>query len=149
MSIVEDVSRQMKDAMKAREKARLNALRGMRSALLNEMKKDNSDDLPDAVSIAVLRRLEKQRGESIEAFDKAERKEQADAERAELAVIGEFLPQLADEATTRKIVEAAIESTGASAPGDLGRVMGAVMKQHKGEVDGNLARKLAAELLAA
>ncbi|MBW2291663.1 MAG: GatB/YqeY domain-containing protein [Deltaproteobacteria bacterium] len=147
MSIVEDVSRQMKDAMKAREKARLTALRGMRAALLNEMKKDNSDDLPDEVSITVLRRLEKQRGESIEAFDNAGRLEQADAERAELAVIGEFLPQLADEGTTRKIVAAAIASTGASAAGDLGRVMGAVMKQHKGEVDGNLARKLAAELL--
>ncbi|MBW2725274.1 MAG: GatB/YqeY domain-containing protein [Deltaproteobacteria bacterium] len=147
MSIVEDVSRQMKDAMKAREKARLTALRGMRAALLNEMKKDNSDDLTDEVSISVLRRLEKQRGESIEAFDNAGRLEQADAERAELAVIGEFLPQLADEGTTRKIVAAAIASTGASAAGDLGRVMGAVMKQHKGEVDGNLARKLAAELL--
>lgn len=147
MSIVEDVSRQMKDAMKAREKARLTALRGMRAALLNEMKKDNSDDLPDEVSITVLRRLEKQRGESIEAFDNAGHLEQADAERAELAVIGEFLPQLADEGTTRKIVAAAIASTGASAAGDVGRVMGAVMKQHKGEVDGNLARKLAAELL--
>ncbi len=148
MSIVEDVSRQMKNAMKAREKARLTALRGMRAALLNEMKKDNSDDLPDEVSIRVLRRLEKQRGESIEAFDNAGRVEQADAERAELAVIREFLPQLADEGTTRKIVEAAIESTGASATGDLGRVMGAIMKRHKGEVDGNLARKIAAELLA-
>jgi len=61
----------------------------MRAALLNEMKKDNSDDLPDEVSITVLRRLEKQRGESIEAFDNAGRLEQADAERAELAVIGE------------------------------------------------------------
>lgn len=148
MSIVKEVSRQMKDAMKAKDKARLNALRGMRSALLNEMKKDNSEDLPDEVSVGVLRRLEKQRGESIEAFDNAGRKEQANAERAELAVIGEFLPQLADEDTTRKIVEAAIESTGAKAAGDLGRVMGAVMKQHKGEVDGNLARKLAADLLA-
>ena len=148
MSIVEDVSLQMKDAMKARDKARLTALRGMRSALLNEMKKDNSDDLKDEVSITVLRRLEKQRGESIEAFDNAGRKQQADAERAELAVIGEFLPRLADEETTRKIVAAAIASTGASTPGDLGRVMGVVMKQHKGEVDGNLARKIAGELLA-
>ena len=148
MSIVEDVSLQMKDAMKARDKARLAALRGMRSALLYEMKKDNSDDLKDEVSISVLRRLEKQRGESIEAFDNAGRGEQADAERAELAVIGKFLPQLADEDTTRKFVEAAIESSGASTAGDLGRVMGAVMKLHKGEVDGNIARKISVELLA-
>lgn len=54
----------------------------------------------------------------------------------------------ADEDTTRKIVKAAIESTAASAAGDLDRVIGAVMRQHKGEVDRNLARNVAAELLA-
>ena len=101
MSIVEDVSRQMKEAMKARAKPRLNALRNMRAVLLNEMKKDNSDDLSDEVSVGLLRRLEKQRGESIEAFDNAGRQEQADAERDELAVIREFLPQLADPDATR------------------------------------------------
>ncbi|MFT5442377.1 MAG: hypothetical protein ACI8W3_001419 [Myxococcota bacterium] len=148
MSIVEDVSKQMKDAMKAKEKLRLGALRSMRALMLNEMKKDNSDDLSDEVAITLLRRLEKQRGESIAAFDDAGRAEQADAERTELAVIREFLPQLADEATTRAIVVAAIETSGASAPGDAGRVMGMVMKKHKGEVDGNLARTIAAELLA-
>ena len=119
----------------------------MRAALLNEMKKDNSDNLPDDVAITVLRRLDKQRGESIEAFGAAGRTEQADAERNEREVIREFLPQLADEETTRKIVLAAIESTGATVAGDLGRVMGAVMKRHKGELDGNLARKVAAQLL--
>lgn len=148
MSIVEEISSQMKDAMKARQKLRVNALRNMRSVLLNEMKKDNSTDLPDEVSIGVLRRLEKQRGESIEAFEQAGRAEQAEAERGELAVIREFLPQLADEDATRAIVEAAIEQTGAATKGDLGKVMGAIMKAHKGEVDGNLARTIAAKLLA-
>ncbi|MCP5044555.1 MAG: GatB/YqeY domain-containing protein [bacterium] len=147
MSIVEDVSAQMKDAMKARDKLRTNALRNMRSVLLNEMKKDNSTDLPDDVSIGQLRRLEKQRGESIEAFEQAGRSEQAEAERSELAVIREFLPQLADAAATREIVANAIESTGAASKAELGKVMGAVMKAHKGEVDGNLARTIAAELL--
>ena len=147
MSIVQDVSQQMKSAMKAKEKLRLNALRNMRAALLVEMKKDNSDDLSDEVSIKLLRRLEKQRGESIEAFDKAGRQAQVDAERDELAVIREFLPQLADAETTREIVAAAIRAAGASTPGDLGKVMGAVMKEHKGEVDGNMARRIAAEQL--
>ena len=147
MSIVQDVSRQMKDAMKARDKIRVTALRNMRSVLLNEMKKDNSTDLPDEVSVGLFRRLEKQRGESIEAFEQAGRREQAEAERAELAVIREFLPQLADETATRKIVEAAIEQSGASSKADLGKVMGVVMKAHKGQVDGNLARTVASELL--
>ena len=147
MSIVDQVSEQMKSAMKAKEKTRLAALRSMRSLLLNEMKKDNSTDLADDVSIGLFRRLEKQRLESIEAFENAGRTEQVEAERVELAVIREFLPQLADEAATRSIVEAAIASTGATAKGDLGRVMGAIMKAHKGEVDGTLARTIAADLL--
>ncbi len=148
MSIEADVSSQMKEAMKAKDKTRLTALRSMRAVLLNEMKRDNSDNVTDEVAIVLLRRLEKQRGESIEAFDSAGRKEQADAERSELAIIREFLPRLADEDATRAIVEAAIEATKAAAPGDVGRVMGAVMKQHKGEVDGGLARQIAARLLA-
>ena len=71
----------------------------------------------------------------------------AEAERQELAVIQRFLPSLADEAQTRAWVEAAIAETGAAAPGDMGRVMGAIMKAHKGEVDGGLAKRIAAELL--
>ena len=148
MSIFETINAQLKDAMKARDTARLGALRGIRAAFLTEMKKNNADSLPDETCVQLLRRLEKQRRESIEAFEKAARAEQAAAERAELAVIGEFLPSLADEATTRAWVQEAIHGTGASAPGDVGRVMGAVMKAHKGDVDGNLARQIAAELLA-
>ena len=72
------------------------------------MKKDGSETLDDAVATAVLRRLAKQREESIEAFEKAGRPDRADAERAEKAVIESFLPSLADEATTRAWVQAAI-----------------------------------------
>jgi uncharacterized protein YqeY len=148
MSMVDRVSAELKEALKAREKDRVAALRGIRAAFLNEMKKDGAEDLPDEVCIAVLRRLEKQRKESIEAFDGAGRTEQAAAERAELAVIETYLPRLADEETTRRWVQEAIDASGAKAPGDLGRVMGAVMKAHKGEVDGNLARQVATQLLA-
>jgi hypothetical protein len=148
MSMVERVGEELKVALKARESHRVAALRGIRAAFLNEMKKDGSDDLADDVCTAVLRRLEKQRKESIEAFEGAGRTEQAQAERAELAVIQTFLPQLADEETTRRWVQEAIDASGAGAPGDIGRVMGAVMKAHKGEVDGNLARQLATEILS-
>ena len=70
-----------------------------------------------------------------------------DAFTAELAIIDTFLPSLADEDTTRAWVAAAIEESGASGPGDVGRVMGALMRAHKGEVDGNLAKRLAQEAL--
>jgi len=144
---VETVTAQMKDAMKAKDAARLAALRNMRAAFLVEMKKDGSETLDDAASIAVLRRLAKQRLESIEAFTAAQRPERVAEERAELGVIEEFLPRLADEATTRAWVEEAITASGATSAKELGKVMGALMKAHKGDVDGDLARRIAAERL--
>jgi uncharacterized protein YqeY len=147
MGLFSDVSDQMKEALRAKQATRLAALRSIRAVFLNETKKDNADTLPDDVCVGLLRRLEKQRHESIEAFDQAGRDEQAAAERAELAVIQEFLPSLADEATTRAWVEEAIAATGAGGPKELGRVMSAIMKDHKGDIDGNLARKLASDLL--
>jgi len=147
MPVVETVTAQMKDAMKARDAARLSALRNMRAAFLTEMKKDGSSTLEDGVAIAVLRKLAKQRQESIDAFTQANRPERVAEERAELGVIEEFLPRLADEATTRSWVQAAIASSGASSAKELGKVMGALMKAHKGDVDGDLARRIAGELL--
>ena len=147
MAIFEEISVQMKDALKARDEIRLRALRGIRAAFLTEMKRDGAERLSDEVCTALLRRLEKQRHESIEAFEQADRPERAEAERAELGVIQEFLPSLADEDQTRAWVQEAINATSASAAGDAGRVMATVMKAHKGEVDGALARRVAEEIL--
>ncbi len=148
MPIVDDVTAQMKDALRAKQTTRLSTLRSVRAGFLNEMKKDGSETLPDEVCIGVLRKLEKQRRESIEAFEKGGRADRAETEKEELAVIQEFLPSLADPATTRAWVEEAIRSSGAESAKELGKVMGAVMKAHKGDVDGKLARTIAAELLA-
>ena len=147
MAIIEDVSSQMKDAMKARDKVRLGALRGIRAGLIEAMKADGSETVSDEAAIALLRKLAKQRVESIEAYDKGGRDELAAQERAELAVIEAFLPKLADEATTRAWVEAAIAKTGASSMKDMGKVMGALMGAHKGEMDNKLASGIVRELL--
>ena len=148
MPIFDTVNEQMKEALRAQQKLRLQALRNIRAAFLLRVKEDGSTTLSDEECIAVLRRLEKQRRESIEAFEAAGRTEQAAAEKAELEVVLGFLPQQADESTTRAWVQAAIAETGASSAKDVGKVMGAVMKAHKGDVDGNVARRIAAELLA-
>ena len=149
MSIFDRVNEQMKDAMRAQRKLELQALRSIRAAFLVRMKEDASQTVSDEECLPILRRLEKQRHESIEAFTAAGRAEQAAAERAELEVILTFLPKLADEATTRAWVEAAIAESGAKSAKDLGRVMGAVMKAHKADSEGNLARRIASELLPA
>jgi hypothetical protein len=145
--IFDDLNAALTAAMKAKDQPRTDALRNIRAAFLLECKKDNAKTLADDACLALLRRLEKQRQESIEAFDKGARPELAAKERADLAVVQSFLPKLADLATTRTWVREAIAETGAAKAGDVGRVMGALMKAHKGDVDGNLARRLAQELL--
>lgn len=149
MPIFDQVNTQMKDALRAGRKLELQALRNIRAAFLLRMKEDNSESVSDEDCLTILRRLEKQRRESIEAFEAGGRAERAADEKAELEVILAFLPKLADEATTRAWVQAAIAESGAKSQKDLGRVMGALMKAHKGDVDGNVARKLASELLPA
>jgi uncharacterized protein YqeY len=148
VSIQDEVTAQLKEAMRAKDAARTNALRNIRAAFLNEMKRDNAQSLDDETCVGLLRRLEKQRKESIEAFESAGRTEQAGAERGELEVIQAFLPRLADEETTRAWVREAIAASGAAGPGDVGRVMGTLMKTHKGEMDGGLANRIARELLS-
>ena len=143
MGLVERVNDEMKDALRAKRSERLAALRNIRAAFLYEMKKDGATTLADEVAMGVLRKLEKQRQESIEAFTAGGRLELAAAERAELGVIQSFLPSLADEATIARWVDEAIAASGAAGAKDVGKVMGAVMKAHKGELDGNVARRIA------
>ncbi|MCO4746648.1 MAG: GatB/YqeY domain-containing protein [Proteobacteria bacterium] len=149
MPIVNEISAQLKTAMRARDAARTAALRGIRAAFLTAEKADGAGEaLTDEAAMTILRRLAKQRGESIEAYDQGGRDELAAAERAELAVIQEFLPQLADEAQTRAWVEEAIAKTGASAMRDMGKVMGMLMGAHKAELDGKLTNVIVRELLS-
>ncbi len=147
MPIIDDVNVQMKEAMRAKEKVRLTALRGIRAAFIEALKADGSETLADEKCIPILRRLEKQRKESISAYEAAGREDLAAPEREELSVIEGFLPSLADEQTTTAWVRAAIEDAGATGPQDMGKVMGALMRSHKGEVDGGMAKDVALKLL--
>ena len=147
MAIFDEVSDGLKVALKAKDTPRVTALRAVRAAFINELKKDNADALADEQCLTLLRKIEKQHLESIDAFEKGDRPERAASERAELEVVREFLPALADEAQTAAWVDEAIAATGASSAKELGKVMGALMKAHKGDIDGNLARRIAGEKL--
>ncbi len=147
MPIIDDVTSQMKDAMRAKDKIRLTALRGIRAAFIEALKADGAETLSDDKCVPILRRLEKQRKESIAAYEAGGREDLAQPERLELAVIANFLPSLADESTTKAWVQVAIEASGAAGPQDMGKVMGALMREHKGEVDGGLAKDVALKLL--
>ncbi|KAG8459948.1 hypothetical protein KFE25_010997 [Diacronema lutheri] len=144
-SIVQRVNGELKAAMRAKDTAVLTALRNMKAALLLAMKEEGTDDLPDAKAIAIMRKLAKMRQESIDMFAKAAGGEERVAEEAaELRLIERFLPRLADEAQTRSWIEEAIANNPAA---DVGRVMGALMKAHRDDLDGKLAQRLVKEML--
>ena len=147
MPIYDDVNQQLKEAMKAQDKVRLAGLRGIRAGLIEEMKKNAATTVSDEAALAVLRRLQKQRNDSIEAYEKGGRSDLVAEERGELAVIEGFLPKLADDATTTQWVREAIAAIGATGTGQVGQVVGQVMKAHKGDVDGKRVKEIAERVL--
>lgn len=148
MSLVEQINQDLKDAMRAKDKVRLNTVRAIRAGVINALKEDGAEELADDRVLAILRKLSKQRKDAMDAYQTAGRDDLYENEAAERAIIETYLPSLADAATTRGWVEAAIAETGADGPKGMGKVLGSIMRSHKGEVDGNLARQIAQELLA-
>ncbi len=136
----------MKAAMRAKDKPRLGALRMLRAAMIEAEK--SGKDLTDDVAVTILRKLRKQRIDAADSYTKGGRDDLAQAELAEATIIDEYLPQLADEAQTLAWVRDAIAASGATAPNQLGMAMGALMRAHKGQIDGGLARRLLAAELA-
>lgn len=146
-SIVAQVSSQMKTAMKAREMQKLTALRGIKAALTNAAKETGAEELSDEDAVACLRKQAKMRKESIEGYEAAGAEDRAEGERMELAIIEQWLPQLATEDQVREWATAAIAQTGASGPQQMGAVMGVLMKDHKDDMDGKMAQQVVQELL--
>ena len=102
-------------------------------------------------AVEVLGKIAKMRKESIEMFASAGKTEAADAEKFELAILEEYLPAMADEATVREWISAAIAEVCPDGPDRkmMGKVMGALMREHKGQFDGKVANKWVGEMLAA
>jgi len=133
-------------ALKAGDKARLSALR-LISAALQERDIAARAPVSDQDAVAVLQRMVKQRRDSIAVYEKAGRRELADREAAEIAVIEEFLPKPLSEAEAREAIAAVIRETGAAGAKDMGRVMGTLKQRYAGRMDFGKASALVKELL--
>ena len=134
--IFDRVENEIREAMKARDAARLSALRMMKTALANKQI-ENREGFTEVDAVKALQTLAKQRRESADAFRAAGREGSAMKEEAELAVIEEYLPAAASEADIEAAVAAAIAETGAETARDIGKVMPAAMKRLAGKtVDG-------------
>ncbi len=141
MSILERLTEDMKAAMKRGDKDRLGTIRQLR-AQLNNARIELGRDLNDDDAIAVLTNAAKKRKEAIELYEKAGREDLVAKEKAELAVIQEYLPQQLSREELEGIVDAVIKEVNATTMKDLGRVMGKVMQQVRGRADGKEVQEL-------
>lgn len=148
MTLYEQITKDIGEAMKARDAARLSPLRMLKAALMNgEVSKGRA--LEEAEAQQVLASLIKQRRDSIEQFGKAERQDLVDKETAEISVLEKYAPPSASAAELEAAVADAITETGATTMKDMGRVMKAVMSALAGKsVDGKAVNELVKKNLA-
>jgi hypothetical protein len=153
MSLKERIAEDLKRAMKTGDRARTSTLRMVRSRILEaevERRGDKGRDyeLQDAEVVQVLSSYAKQRRDSIEAFRRGGREDLAAREEAELALLGDYLPEQLSEDGIRDLARKAIAETGARMASDLGKVMAKLMPQVQGAADGKLVNRIVRELLA-
>jgi uncharacterized protein YqeY len=135
MSATEKIRQDTKTAMKERDRPRLGALRMLGAAIKNA-EIEAGRPLEEGEEQTILRRQLKQREESAEAFRKAGREEQAASEASEAEVIRGYLPQPLSQEEMERVVDAAIEETGATSMRDMGKVMGRATQLSEGRADG-------------
>ena len=141
----DDIKSQIKEAMLAKDSVRLEVLRGLSSAFTNELVakgKTPQDKLTDEEAIAVISRTAKQRKDAISQFEGAGRQDLADEDKAQLAILEKFLPEMMSEDEVAKIVTAKRDSMGITEPTKKGMLMAEVMKELKGKADGMVVKKV-------
>jgi len=149
MNLFDKVSEDIKEAMKARDKVRLETLRNIKKVFLEAKTAPGANDtLEDADALKILAKLAKQGKESAEVFVGQNRKDLADAELAQVSVIEEYLPKQMDASEVEAVVKQIIDSVGATSMKDMGKVMGAATKQLAGQADGKVISEIVKKLLA-
>lgn len=139
MSLKERVSDEIKTAMKAKDKLRLETVRGIKKVIIekeSDIRATGREELTEEEELAIVMQLAKQRRDSIKQFTDAGRDELADKEAKELEILGEYLPAQLSDADIEAAVDEAIAQTGATSMRDMGKVMGPVMQKLQGQADG-------------
>ncbi|MCW5671497.1 MAG: GatB/YqeY domain-containing protein [Hydrogenophaga sp.] len=134
MSLKDQITEDMKAAMRAKDSERLGTIR-LLTAAMKQKEVDERVELDDAMVIAIVDKLVKQRKDSIEAFTKAARQDLVDKEAAEMAVLQGYLPARLSADEVAAEVKAIVAELGAKGPGDMGKVMGAVKARLAGKAD--------------
>ena len=147
MTLKERLQSETTAAMRSGDSLRRDTLRMVQNSAYN-LEKKSGKPLTDEELLAVVSREVKTRRESVEAFRKGNREDLATKEEAEIAILGEFLPEQLGEAEIRDLIDQAVKATGAETPRDLGKVMGWLAPHTRGRADGKLVSTLVAARLA-
>ena len=146
MSLKLRINEDMKTAMRARDSARLAAIRLLMAAM-KQKEIDERIELDDAAVIAIIEKMLKQRKDSITQFEAGKRQDLADAEKFEVAVLMAYMPQALSAAEVEAIVAAAVAESGASAPSDMGKVIALIKPKVAGRADmGEVSKLVKAKL---
>lgn len=151
MNVDQQLSARLQDAMRAKDRPVLDAIRNARTEIQKAATAEGaSGEVTDTLCREVIAGYVKKLQKALPTYEQAGERGAATAEklRFEIGYLSEWLPATLDEGATRSLVVDAIASTGASEPKDAGRVMGTIMKAHKDEVDSALVRALVDEALA-
>ncbi len=140
MTLMEQLTSDLKEAMKAKDEVRLTVIRGLKSACMNEsvtLGRTPQDPLSDDEVLTVLRREAKRRKDAINQFTEGGRSDLAESEQSELAVVEKYLPQMMSQDDIRPIALAKKEALGVIDKSGAGKLVGALMGELKGKADGN------------
>lgn len=150
-SILDRVTDDIKAAMKAKDKVRLRTLRSLRSDFQNKQIENSEGGeraaLSDADQLAVVRKAVKQRNDSIEQYDAADRDDLVAKEQEEIDILDEYLPEPMSDDELRSRLEAIVDEVGATSMADMGPVMGRAMGELRGKVDGSRVQRVVHDLL--
>lgn len=150
MAALNNLTTEIKEAMKAKNVLALEALRAIKSAvLLLKSEAGASEELTEDQEIKLLQKLVKQRRDSATIFREQNRVDLAEPEEAQAEVIAKFLPEQLSEEEVKSLIEAIISQTGATSMKDMGKVMGMASKQLAGKADGKTISTLVKQLLSA
>ncbi len=148
MSLQEQVTQQLKTAMKAKDSVALESLRAIKSAILLTQTQAGAKDLTPEDEIKLVQKLVKQRKDSAEIFRQQGRIDLAEPEEAQIRIIEQFLPEQLDKAAIAKIIEDIITQTNAEGMKDMGKVMGMATKAMAGKADGKTISNIVRQKLA-
>jgi uncharacterized protein YqeY len=146
--LTEKIESDFKEAMRAKDAARLSTLRMLKSAIQYYKIEKKQEKLTDGDVTAVIKKQIKQRQDSIDGFEKGGRADLVDKEKAELAVLKSYLPEELSQAQTEEIVKAVIAEVGATTRADMGKVMKAVQEKTAGRADNRLVSQIVSAHLA-